>query len=144
MSSVQQHSSPIETGTPVWRAAARSLLPVCLAVLVGCTEDESLSECTGPVTISVSTGTTPLFGWTPACRVSDLVVQEAGIAADVWEIVTDGTNQIDPGVRYGIVPPGVREQEDPETLLVGVTYNVAVGRWTGSGLEVIGVRSFTP
>ncbi len=123
-----------------------ALVGVAVALLVGCTDagPETLPECAGPVTLSVSAGTTPLFAWTPACRLNYLVVKEAGLAADIWAIVSDSANAISPDVRYGTVPPGVREHEDAAPLLAGVTYNVAVGRWTGSGVQVIGVRAFTP
>lgn len=138
------HTRSNQMTAPVWRA--RSRLPVAIAVLAGCVDAGApeIPACGGPVAMSLSAGPAPQFDWTPACKVHSLVVTVAGDAAEVWAIVTDNTNEISPGVRYGTVPPGVREQEDPDALVVGVTYHVAVRRWTGSGLEVIGVRAFTP
>lgn len=66
----------------------------------------------------------------------------------MWGIMSD-SNSIVPGVVYGVVPAGVTEIVEPETLLVGTTYRVAV-RWRiGPGDDIKDfssayVQTFTP
>jgi hypothetical protein len=106
----------------------------------------SVPECTGPVTIAVSSGTSPTFNWTPTCRLFFVLV-ELG-AEDLWGIISDSTNAIAPPVQYGVVPAGAR-QFDPATipLQTGQTYDVTLARWTGPGGDdgtVIANQNFTP
>ena len=118
--------------------------------LAACSSDPTspggpVPECTGPVTIEVSSGTTPTFDWSPACRLFFLIV-ELG-ADDHWLVITDSTNAIAPPVRYGVLPAGARQRDPPTPLEAGRTYDVNVGRWTGPGAEdgvLIGSRIFTP
>lgn len=118
--------------------------------LAACSSDPTspagpVPECTGSVTIEVSSGTAPTFDWSPACRLFFLSV-ELG-AADQWLVITDGTNAIAPPVRYGVLPAGARQRDPAIPLEAGRTYDVNVARWTGPGAEdgvLIGSRDFTP
>ena len=118
--------------------------------LAACSSDptspgEIVPECTGPVSIEVSSGTMPTFDWTPACRLFFLIV-ELG-ADDQWLVITDGTNAIAPPVRYGVLPTGARQRDPATPLEAGQTYDVNVARWTGPGPEdgvLIGSEFFTP
>ena len=104
-----------------------------------------LPECTGPVSIEVSSGTSPTIDWSPACRLFFLIV-ELG-AEDYWLVITDGANAIAPPVRYGVLPAGARQRDPATPLEAGQTYDVNVGRWTGPGPEdgvLIGSEFFTP
>jgi len=122
-------------------------LGLCLAA---CSSDPTspggpLPECTGPVTIEVSSGTSPSFDWSPACRLFFLIV-ELG-ADDQWLVITDGANAIAPPVLYGVLPAGARRRDPAIPLEAGRTYDVNVARWTGPGAEdgvLIGSRDFTP
>jgi hypothetical protein len=97
------------------------------------------------VTIEVSSGTSPTFDWSPACRLFFLGV-ELG-AADQWLVITDSANAIAPPVRYGVLPAGARQRDPALPLEPGQTYDVNFARWTGPGAEdgvPIGTEFFTP
>jgi hypothetical protein len=105
----------------------------------------SVPECTGAVTITVSSGTSPTFDWNPACRLF-LVLVELG-AGDQWLVLSEGTNAIAPPVQYGVVPAGASQQEPAIPLQAGQTYDVTLARWTGPDGDdgtLIGNQNFTP
>jgi hypothetical protein len=75
-------------GTPTFAALS-------WAMLLGCSSDgtnpgDAPPVCAGPVTIAVSSGTSPSFSWTPACRLFFVNV-ELG-ATDQWSIISDSTD----------------------------------------------------
>jgi hypothetical protein len=98
------------------------------------------------VTIAVSSGTSPSFSWTPACRLF-LVNVELG-AGDQWGIISDSANAIAPPVQYGVVPAGAEQSTSEVTPLVpGQTYDVNLLYWSGPDAQdgtFIGSREFTP
>lgn len=118
--------------------------------LAACSSDPTspggpLPECTGPVTIEVSSGTSPTFDWSPACRLFLLLVEQD--AADHWIVITDSTNAIAPPVRYGVLPAGARQRDPATPLAAGQTYDVVLFRWTGPGGDdgiLIGNQAFVP
>ena len=127
------------------------LIPIVIVLIVGCSKKSStkpteLSACNCDLAVSVGSGTTPTFSWKPACKLAFLIVEKNG--GDMWGVMSD-SNSIAPGVVYGVVPAGVTEIVEPETLLVGTTYNVAV-RWRiGPGDDITDfssayVQTFTP
>ena len=100
-----------------------------------------------PVTLTITSGTTPTFAWTPRCRLFFLVVEPAESGADLWSIITRSENGLAPPVTYGTVPSGAEETVSPVVLQAGVAYKVAVARWTGPGDddgETVGGHPFTP
>ena len=74
---------------------------VSCALLLACSDGtnpgDSLPVCTGPVSILVSSGPTPSFSWTPACRIFFVNI-ELG-ASDQWGVISDSTNAIARPVR---------------------------------------------
>ena len=127
------------------------LAAVSCAMVLGCSSDETNPSdappvCTGPVTIAVSSGTSPSFSWTPACHLFFVNV-ELG-ATDQWTIISDSTNAIAPPVRYGIVPAGAQQSSSDVTpLQAGQTYDVNLAYWSGPGAQdgtLIGSQDFTP
>jgi hypothetical protein len=127
------------------------LIPFVIVLIVGCSKKSStkpteLSACNCDLAVSVDSGTTPTFSWTPACKLAFLIVEKNG--GDMWGIISD-SNSIAPGVVYGVVPAGVTEIVEPEPLLVDTTYRVAV-RWRigpGDDFEDFSsayVQTFTP
>ena len=128
----------------------RKLCWIAVVAALACSSDPagpdtSLPECTGPVTVEVSSGTSPTFDWSPECRLF-LVLVELG-ATDQWIVVSEGENAIAPPVRYGVVPDGAVEQELAIPLVAGQAYDVNLFRWTGPGGEdgeLIASRDFTP
>lgn len=142
-----------------WRAVARHAgggmsnrtTWAMMLLLCGCSEDNPISptpeDCTGPVQVSVSSGATPTFAWTPLCSLFFVLVEPESSGADQWGVISDSTNAISPPVVYGVVPPGARELTPPEALVSGITYEVLVFRWTGPGEEdgeLVGQQKFTP
>jgi hypothetical protein len=108
---------------------------------------QPLPECTGDVSIQVSTGTQPTFSWTPACRLFFLNVEPATSGGDLWPVISRGANRIAPGVKYGVVPAGAEQLQAPVPLVAGQSYKVALARYTGPGADdgvLVGVETFTP
>lgn len=72
-------------------ALPRFVMFVLLAS-VGCSTDISAPEsggpCTGDVAVTISSGTTPTFTWTPACRVIGLLVEQG--SSDQWFLEATG------------------------------------------------------
>jgi hypothetical protein len=130
------------------RSSRICLQLVALAfVLAGCDDSTAPNqpECTGPVDIQVSAGTTPRITWTPACRLFVLGVE--GDDGDVWVIVSEGGNRIASGVRYGVVPAGATSDEAAIPLVAGQTYTIFAARHTGPGSddgELAGLLDFVP
>ncbi len=82
------------------------------------------------LTLSVSTGTTPTFAWTPACRPDRFAVwEEDGNFQSMWVIM----DSIPSGLRYGVVPPGTREVTAAKPLVPGVRYRVSASNMSVFG-----------
>ncbi len=94
-----------------------------------------LAACTSNVSISVGTGTTPTFTWSPACTVLALIV-EGSDGGDAW-FIWGNSQGIAPGVRYASVPSGAVQDDSPETLQAGRLYDVSVFRGT-AGENILG------
>jgi hypothetical protein len=130
--------------------ASKLIRAVSLVCVSGCADDigpDELPECSGPVTLEVTPGTTPAFSWTPRCRLSFLVVEPDESGTDLWAILTRGENALAPPVTYGDPPPGAETLVPPVPLTSGTAYRVAVARWTGPGGddgENIGAETFDP
>jgi hypothetical protein len=132
-----------------WQAS-RLAAAVALIGLSGCSDEigpDELPECSGPVTLEVTSGTTPTFSWMPRCRLSFLVVELDEGGSGVWSILTRGENALAPPVTYGDPPPGAETLTPPVPLTSGTAYRVAVARWTGpdgDDGESVGVETFEP
>ena len=127
------------------------LAALSCAMLMGCSSDgtdpgDAPPACTGPVTISVSSGTSPSFSWTPACSLFFVNV-ELG-PTDQWSVISDSTNAIAPPVQYGVVPAGAQQStSEVAPLQAGQTYDVNLFYWSGPGAQdgtFIGSQNFTP
>lgn len=122
--------------------------------LVGCgdgpTEPEVPRLCAEEdVTITVGSGVTPRFEWSPACRVTFLEVQNPETNTSAWTVFAGpfgpGEIGIIPPLTYGTVPPGAIDFADAESLETGTTY-VLVLRVIDilAGEYEVGRREFTP
>jgi hypothetical protein len=120
-----------------------------LCTLGGCSGDSdpsgpsvALAPCTGAIDVTVSSGTTPTFTWTPACTVAYMIVEEG--ASDRWLLeATDLTKGIAPGVRYGTVPSGAREGSAAEALVRGRLHDVTM--YNGASFSTFAAnKQFTP
>lgn len=134
------------------RARALSVWVILIGswVFVGCGTDIAappppLPECTGPVTVSVDTGTTPKFSWTGNCLVGRLIVEEG--VEERWGTETPGLNIYESPITYDVAPPGSTKYEPAAPLVRGTIYRVTVFRWFSyvpESLEVLGFKNFTP
>jgi hypothetical protein len=128
---------------------AALLLAVTLATCLGCSSDdgtptEPVTACTGDVSITVSSGLTPTFNWSPACGAMTLDVQEGiGAASTRWAISGNSATLLRPGIRYGTVPSGATEPVASQALETGHTYTVFVYRGE-AGTELADSKEFTP
>ncbi len=126
------------------------LPPLCVAV--ACADGAgpgsvNLPACTGDITVTVSSGPTPRFSWSPACKTFFLLVESQGAGTDLWSIMTPGANELVSGIQYGTVPAGAQELDLPSPLAPGSLYVVDVFRYTGPDSEdgiLSGSRTFTP
>lgn len=126
------------------------LLPLCIAL--ACSdgagpESANLPACTGDISLTVSSGPTPRFSWSPGCKTFFLLVESQGAGGDVWSIMTPGTNGLVSGIRYGTVPDGAQELDPASPLVAGSPYAVYVFRYTGPDSDdgvLIGAQTFTP
>ncbi len=117
---------------------------IALLAAVGCEDGfEPPRECTGPISLTVSSGTPPQFAWTAACAVARVVVLEPpvqGTTAIAWDVRSAPPRILSP-VRYGVRPTGATEEQAPAALRAGETYRVQV---YSDAQIVIGSASFSP
>ena len=111
-----------------------------VAVLTACDDGgfEPPRECQGPISLAVSSGTTPQFTWTAPCAVGRVIVHDA--TSVIWDVRSAPARILSP-VRYGVRPSGATEEQAAEALSTGETYHVAV---YSDAQIVIGGASFTP
>jgi hypothetical protein len=89
----------------------------------------------------VSSGTTPTFAWTPACRPDRFAVwEEDGSFQSMWVIM----DSVPSGLRYGVVPPGTREITKAKPLVPGVRYRVSASNFSEFGGGATGQTAFVP
>ena len=107
-------------------------------------------ECNGPVTLTVSPGTTPTFSWTPDCLTGRLIVEDS-LGGEYWGTETLGTNIYRSPIVYGVHPPGSVEQQIPEPLTPGAEFRVSIYYWAtadpnslDAGGRLIGRTVFVP
>jgi len=134
------------------RRAETSWPALLAACVVGLSCNDSTSpppECANAlVQVSASTGATPTFSWSPACRLYFLKVEYLGAGTAEWAVMSDSVNVIGSPVQFGVVPMGARLLVGTLTSLQpGTPYVVSVFTWTGPGPQqgvLIGSTGFTP
>jgi hypothetical protein len=90
-------------------------------------------EANQDVTVSVGTGSRPVFTWAPACGMASLEVMAETDALFTWALSTGfgaAQNPLRSGVRYGEVPSEATALGPALTLSPGI-YRVTVSRWVG-------------
>jgi hypothetical protein len=105
----------------------------------------SMTDCSAAVAVTVTAGTQPTFGWTPACQVEALTVALQGRDVIVWGAVSPNqTNSIGSPVPYGSTPPGAAATANRiEPLVTGTTYEVTVFRVDdGGSIRAVGTATF--
>jgi hypothetical protein len=104
---------------------------IAFVALAACDDDDPVSPnapaaCTGNVTVTVTSGLTPTFSWTPACSVVALIVEEG--ANDQWNVIANGDPGFGPSVVYGAKPVGSAQVGAVTPLRAGVNYTVTLFR----------------
>jgi len=135
-----------------WRSMVWCVLALPAAALAcssSPTERTGTFACSGEVQVTASEGTTPVFGWTPACGMSYLMVRPVtplGHAEpSIWGVEMSGPERLAPGVRYGSTPRGGRAFGPPAPLVRGTAYRVEVLSLLGGDVRVGGGEAvFTP
>ena|ERR1051325_2165412 len=124
------------------------VLTVAVVALLRCSDasEPSLDSCTGPVTLTATSGLEPSFAWSPNCLVDQVTVEEdiapsAGGPQSRWIIQARVTGQ---GARaplsYGQVPTPMEELLSATPLVAGHEYSVRVY----AAMVEVGVAIFRP
>ena len=133
-----------------WLSVTATCLIAC--ALVSCSADRSLgpriTPCDGPLTITVTGGTTPTFDWTPSCGVNRLMVLPSnpppGLITQGWT-VSSAMGLFKAPISYGVLPNGADPGDAASPLVAGTTYQVIIYR---AAYEAIiasgGSATFTP
>jgi hypothetical protein len=109
-----------------------ALVSLALLGLTQCDSESttpSLAPCTVNVGSQVGPGTVPRIDWTPVCGLLAVDVVDSITGESVWSLVSStGRNTIRPGLRYGTVPSGTREDLAPVPLVPGRRYWLFLSR----------------
>ena len=83
--------------------------------------------CQGSINVSVESGPTPKFHWTPACglhRISVIAPPSNGpVSPTMWDLRADA-RFLGPGLRYGDKPEGTVTLANASPVTHGTTYAV--------------------
>jgi hypothetical protein len=127
-----------------------------LCLLVGSCSDSPQApaeECPdNQVTLTVSSGSVPIFSWEPACGIASLDVFPAVGGASTWVLYAGqraAENPFRSGIRYGRAPAGALEVTGPSPLASGTEYTIVIYRLLGetggpSSLLSAGSATFRP
>lgn len=133
-----------------------ALLPLALAVAsCGDSTSQNGGGCDSPISaVTISSGTTPTFDWSPSCRVAQVTVTDLTETDEnkklKWSVTSD-QNIIAPVVTYGSAPANTIQTHGPDPLvgptnqLPGHTYllTLAAVQEDGSYFVVVN-QNFTP
>jgi hypothetical protein len=103
------------------------------------------STCTWPAEISVSSGTAPMFSWTPPCNMWRVIVADS-TGLEHWRLSSTSGNVISPPVTFGAYAPEAGSFMSAP-LTPGRPYTFSIYRWTGPApgdSELAGQRTFRP
>ncbi|HET9603452.1 MAG TPA: hypothetical protein VFO96_04130 [Gemmatimonadales bacterium] len=133
-----------------------ALLPLALAVAsCGDSTSQNGGGCDSPISsVTISSGTTPTFEWSPACTVAQLVVTDITETDPdkklKWSVTAD-QNIIRPVVTYGVAPANTIQTHGPDPLvgpintLPGHNYVLTLSAIQGDGTYFVVVNwNFTP
>jgi hypothetical protein len=131
---------------------ARPILrDICLLVLIlstgGCSDSNGPIDCSEPLLVRVTPGTSPTVSWTPRCAASAVEVRyvEPGLGT-YWRITTqDLGNRLLPPIAIGKPVPGT-DVVGPRTPIVrGTFFDLSIGRTDTTGvIRTVGGVSFVP
>ena len=123
-------------------------LGVLVALAAACSDGITNVTVCSRVRVSVTSGTTPTFRWSPNCPIEALIVALPGPGAVVWTTFSSNlTNTIASPVTYGVFPPGSAMTTNLQQFLIaGTTYEVSLIRVDSAGgpPHAIGTAAFVP
>ena len=103
-------------------------------------------ECDAPVSLSVGGGLTPVISWSPACTITQVVVNATASGDTVWFLVPIAPGQqLEGPVTYGSSTFSHRPLPGygPDPLVAGEQYRVRLRQSEApDGEEVVGDRTF--
>jgi hypothetical protein len=101
-------------------------VPLLFLAALACSDATDISECHGQVDVVVTPGPPPVYSWTPACRISYLVVVDRGDQSQGFWSVSSGVGKKDiaPPVTHGVVPAHATEDAGTRPLQPGGAYLV--------------------
>ena len=120
---------------------------MCAPLVLGCDGDPSAPsgdpiDCGADVSavdVSVSTGSSLVFDWSPRCRVALLLVEEG--PSDRWALGDAESNLVGPPVTYGVVPDGI-EGDAAQSLTDGTEYDLVVWIVDGASARLVANHQF--
>jgi hypothetical protein len=133
-----------------------ALLPLALAVAsCGDSTSQNGGGCDSPISsVSISSGTTPTFDWSPSCTVAQITVTDLTETDPDKQLkwsVTAEQNVIRPVVTYGIAPANTIQTHGPDPLvgpintIPGHTYILSIAAIQEDGTYIVVVNQhFTP
>jgi hypothetical protein len=132
-----------------------ALLPMALAVAsCGDSVGPGGNGCDVLSAVTIGSGTTPTFDWSPACNIAQLTItDETETDPDKklkWSIIAD-QNVIRPIVTYGVAPANTTQTQAPG-ILIGSgsgtpahTYSLTMSVVQQDGTYfVVALQNFTP
>jgi len=101
------------------------------AIAVACRSATAPEPCSGPIALSVVSGTQPSFAWSPGCGITMLTVEalrdDPALAGRVvWTFTMPQQTPAGPRIVYGRPPSGAVHSTQSEPLVVGQRYRVRV------------------
>lgn len=101
---------------------------------------EQPAACNGPIAVSVSSGVTPSFDWSPRCGVSNILVTKSTPAGDslVWAVNVAESIRMGGPITYGKTPSFATEGVRARTLIPNAQYSVRVYMTIGLDVETGG------
>ena len=115
---------------------------VLAATLIACTDPtKHPAGCRGNIDLTVGLleegpfAGVPVFGWSPACGITNLTVETVpaagGAGVLVWQLSAPEGAQIGPAIVYSRPPRGATELHQAQQLHIGVDYRVTVTSTVG-------------
>lgn len=119
---------------------------LCLG-LSSCSESNGPIDCSEPLLVRVTTGSSPTVSWTPRCAASAVEVRylEPGLGT-YWNITTqDLANRLLPPIAIGKPVPGTSVVGPRTPIVRGTFFEVLIGRTDSAGsIRTIGSLNFVP
>ena len=127
---------------------AYALLSIASVSSAACGTTEPLAVCPDSVTVSVSSGLSPVFDWAPRCGIHLMSVMQEGIVADSvrvrWAITVTPPALMTAPMQFGQVPAGASVETAAKPLETGKDYGIRIYRLDPQRVTLVGIKFFQP